>query len=198
MEGLKRARDMKEQIEMNIAVLQPRDKTTSQRRDEEENHEDQLIMTLRIEQKMKWAEITQRLNQGRRERGEADNFTENAVYARFVRLSAPTATSINEVGFHPKDYAHLREAVMAANVPVGKGKKRVKNYENAKELEANMRKPVKDEEHAELETSERSEQLMQAVAKVNRNFWQLVADEMERSTTRLYSPAALAGRYHAI
>jgi hypothetical protein len=39
---------------------------------------------------------------------------------------------------------------------------------------------------------------MEAVAKVERNFWVFVADEMERSTTKLYPPQALAGRYHSI
>jgi hypothetical protein len=39
---------------------------------------------------------------------------------------------------------------------------------------------------------------MEAVAKIERNFWKLVADEMERATTKLYDPNTLASRYHAI
>jgi hypothetical protein len=39
---------------------------------------------------------------------------------------------------------------------------------------------------------------MEAVAKVERNFWKIVADEMERATTKLYEPDELASRYHAI
>jgi hypothetical protein len=78
------------------------------------------------------------------------------------------------------------------------GKKRVKNYDNAKELEANVRKQVSEDGQEDLKTSEKTELLMEAVAKVERNFWVLVADEMERSTTKLYPPQALASRYHSI
>jgi hypothetical protein len=39
---------------------------------------------------------------------------------------------------------------------------------------------------------------VEAVAKVERNFWKFVADEMERATTKLYAPDELASRYHSI
>lgn len=199
MEGLKRARDIKDQIEMNISLLQPRKDITSKRPEPEADPDEQLIKELRYEQNMSWAEIAERLNEERRERGEAATFTSTSVYSRFVRLSTTTATPIGEIGFHGKDYEHLVQASLSANAtPNAKGKKRVKNFDNPKELDANMRHEVKGKEKEDLETPERSEQLMQAVAKVERNSWLLVADEMERSTTKLYSPAALADRYHAI
>lgn len=199
MEAMKRARDIKAEIEINIAVLYPRDKTVSKRNDTELDPEDQLIKNLRNEEKLGWAAITERLNNERSERGEVANFTSTSVYSRFVRLSAAVVIPMNEMGFHPKDYAHLRQAIMSSTGgQISKGKKRVKNYDNPKELDVNMRKPLSKKDEEELEMPERSEQLMQAVAKVERSFWVLVADELERSTTRLYSPTALADRYHAI
>lgn len=199
MEAMKCARDIKAEIEKNIAVLHPRDKAISKPKDNGLDPEDALINSLRNDQKLGWAEIAERLNNERRERDEAATFTSTSVYSRFVRLSAATPIPIGEMGFHPKDYVHLRQAMLSANGShTSKGKKRVRNYNDPKELEVNMRKPVSEKEHDELETTERSEQLMQAVAKVERNFWVFVANEMERSTTRLYSPDALADRYHAI
>jgi hypothetical protein len=203
MDGLKRARAIKANIKDNIAVLEPHGGTSSGRRQVEEDPENQLIKTLRQDQNMKWTDIANFLNQERRQRGEAANLTEAAVYSRFVRNAPRIATAIGEIGFDPKDYIHLRHpnqySTAQGTGAIGKvGKKRVKNYDNAKELEANMRKQIKEDEHTNLETAEKAEQLMDAVAKVERNFWILVADEMERATTKLYAPNALASRYHAI
>lgn len=61
-----------------------------------------------------------------------------------------------------------------------------------------MRKLVSEDDFGDLETAEKTDQLMDAVAKVERNFWTLVADEMERATTKLYPAARLADRYHEI
>lgn len=199
IEAMKRSRDIKAEIEANAAVLYPRDKIVSERKDTEIDPEDQLIKDLRDVVKLGWAAIAERLNAGRRERGEVANFTHTSVYSRYVRITAPAVVPTKEVGFHPKDYEHLHKAILSSSGgQISKGKKRVKNYDNPKELDVNMRKPLSKKEEEELETPVRSEQLMQAVAKVERNFWVLVADEMERSTTRLYSPTALADRYHAI
>lgn len=203
MDGLKRARDIKEKIKDNIAVLQPVGKTIGSLRQVEEDPENQLIKKLRQEENMKWCDIANLLNEKRRQRGEAASFTEAAVYSRFVSNAPGIATAIGEVGFDPKDYMHLRHpnqysTTQGTEASSKVGKKRVKNYENAKELEANMRKQIKDDEHEDLETVERTEQLMEAVAKVERNFWILVADEMERATTKLYPPNALASRYHSV
>jgi hypothetical protein len=199
MDGLSRARAIKATIENNIAVLKPQD--DSAKRLPESDPEDQIIKDLRDNQTMSWGEIANFLNQERRSRGEAATFTPSAVYSRFVRTSPRIATSVSEIGFDPRDYRHLRNpnqytSTEGTGMTSKAGKKRVKNYDNAKELEANMRKKV--DASAELETAEKTEQLMQAVAKVERNFWQLVADEMERATTKYYPVNALASRYHAI
>jgi hypothetical protein len=203
MDGLKRARAIKTNIENNISVLMPVEKQTNIRRQVSDDPVNQLIKELRKEQKMGWDEIASYLNQERRNCGEAASFTAAAVYSRFVMNAPRIATSIGEIGFNPKDYMHLRHPNQYTNSEgtgtISKaGKKRIKNYDNAKELEANVRKQIKVGGKAELETLEKTEQLMEAVAKVERNFWILVADEMERSTTKLYPPSALAIRYHAV
>jgi signal recognition particle subunit SEC65 len=203
MDGLKRARATKAEIENNISVLKPLEKQTNTRCQVTEDPDNVLIKTLHEEQEMGWKDIANFLNQERRSRNEAANFNPSSVYSRFVMSATHLATSVGEIGFDTKDYMHLRNPNQYTN---GKGtgtvskagKKRVKNYESAKELEANVRKQIKEEEKVELETPEKTEQLMKAVAKVERNFWIFVADEMERSTTRMYSPSVLADRYHAV
>jgi hypothetical protein len=203
MDGLKRARAIKAAIKDNIALLQSPGQTTSSDHHVKDDPEDQLIKTLREDQKMSWTDIANNLNEERRKRGDAANFIDAAVYSRFVRNTTRTATPIGEMGFDPKDYQHLRNPnqytkTEGTGTLSKAGKKRIKNYNNAKELEANIRQQVQVDTHGELETAEKTEQLMQAVAKVERNFWVLVADEMERSTTKFYPPDVLASRYHAI
>jgi transcriptional regulator NrdR family protein len=203
MDGLKRARAMKADIKNNMSVLQHRDKKICTRRHIEDDQENQVIKTLRQEQKMSWNDIANDLNQKRRNHGDVANFTDAAIYSRFVRNIPRIATPVSEIGFDPKDYVHLRHPNQYTNSEgtgmISKaGKKRVKNYDNAKELEVNVRKQIRNNDHVELETAEKTEQLMEAVSKVERNFWVLVADEMERSTTKLYPPHVLASRYHAI
>ncbi|KAF1912862.1 hypothetical protein BDU57DRAFT_521424 [Ampelomyces quisqualis] len=204
MDGLKRARAMKAEIKNNIALLQSPGKATSSRH-VEDDPENQLIKKLRQEQSMSWGDIANHLNQERRDRGEPATFTESACYSRFVRTTPRVAVAVSEIGFDTKDYMHLRQPdryVTAEGRGTGTiskaGKKRVKNFDDAKELADNIRKVVKSDNYEELETADKTEQLMEAVAKVERNFWVLVADEMERATTKLYPPNALASRYHAI
>jgi predicted transcriptional regulator len=203
MDGLTRARAIKAGIKGNIAVLQSPEKASGNKHQVESDPEDALIKTLREEQGMSWTDIANFLNQEHRDRGEPAIFTDAAVYSRFVRSVPRIAVPVNEIGFDPKDYKYLQNPAQFTKAEgsgtISKaGKKRVKSFDNAKELESNMRKLVKDNEHVELETAEKTEQLMQAVAKVERNFWVLVADEMERATTKLYPPDALASRYHAV
>jgi hypothetical protein len=203
MDGLKRARAMKADIRNNMSVLQHHDKKISTRRHVEDGLENQLIKTLRQEQKMSWNDIANVLNQMRRSHDDVADFTDAAVYSRFVCNVPRIATATGEIGFDPKDYVHLRHPNQYTNSEgtgmISKaGKKRVKNYDNAKELEVNVRKRMQNDEHVELETAEKTEELMEAVAKVERNFWVFVADEMERSTTKLYPPHVLASRYHAV
>jgi hypothetical protein len=202
-DGLTRARAIKAQIENNIPVLQAPDKITLARPTTDDDKENQEIKTLRADQNKGWAEIASYLNIDRLNRGEAANLTAQAVYSRYVRSSPKVPIPVNELGFDPKDYQHLRHpnqySTLEGTGMISKaGKKRVKNYDNAKELESNMRKTVAEDEYGDLETAEKTEQLMEAVAKVERNFWTLVADELERATTKLYPAGRLADRYHAI
>ncbi|KAF1939997.1 hypothetical protein EJ02DRAFT_350907 [Clathrospora elynae] len=203
MDGLKRARAIKAEIQNNISVLKPPDMKTSTRRNVEEDPENKIIKTLRQDQGMNWSDIANFLNQERRNRGEPATYTDAAVYSRFVRNAPRIATAKGEIGFDPKDYMHLRHPSQYTNTDgtgtISKaGKKRIKNYDNATELKVNMRKQIETDQHGDLEKAEKTEQLMVAVAKVERNFWLLVADEMERSTTKLYQPNELSSRYHAI
>ncbi|KAL1796019.1 hypothetical protein ACET3X_006243 [Alternaria dauci] len=204
MDGLKRARVIKSEIEKNVSILTPEEKKTNTQRNDGEDPENVIIKSLRQEQKLSWNEIANYLNQERLSKGEAAIFTDAAVYSRFVRNAPRVATSVSEIGFDPKDYMHLRhpnqytEAQGTGTVSKA-GKKRIKNYDNATELKANIRQPVTIEPHDnDLEGEEKTEQLMKAVAKCERNFWKYVADEMERATTKMYDPDELARRYHAI
>jgi hypothetical protein len=201
MDGLKRARSLKGEVSNNISVLMPEDQKTDTRRNVEEDPESIIIKTLRQDQNLSWNEIANYLNQGRRNKGEAANFTDAAVYSRYVRNAPRIATPIGEIGFDPKDYMHLRHPNQYTQTEgtgtISKaGKKRVKNYDNATELRANVRQAGDDGN--DLQTPEKTEQLVEAVAKVERNFWKFVADEMERATTKLYDPEELANRFHSI
>jgi hypothetical protein len=204
MDSLKRARVIKSEIEKNISVLTPEDKKVSTRRNDDEDPENVAIKSLRQEQKWSWNEIADHLNQERLNKGEAAIFTETAVYSRYVRNAPRVATSIGEIGFDPKDYMHLRNPnqytqAQGTGVISKAGKKRIKDYDNATELKANIRQPVTAElQDKGLEEVEKTEQLMKAVAKCERNFWKYVADEMERATTKMYDPEELASRFHAI
>jgi hypothetical protein len=180
------------------------DKKTSTRRNDKEDPENIIIKTLRQEQKLTWNEIANYLNQERLNKGEAATSTDAAIYSRFVRNAPRIATSVGEIGFDPRDYMHLRHPNQYTQAEgtggISKaGKKRVKNYDNATELKANIRQLVATEVRDNgLEDAEKTEQLMEAVAKCERNFWKYVADEMERATTKMYDPEVLASRYHAI
>lgn len=204
MDGLKRAKVTKAEIETNISVLVSQDKKTSTRPNVEEDPENILIKTLRQDQKLPWSEIASHLNQERLTRGEAATLTHTAVYSRFVRNAPRIATSVGEIGFDPKDYMHLRHPNQYSHAEgtgsLSKaGKKRIKDYNNATELKDNMRHAVRSEVHEnDLETPQMTEQLMDAVAKCERNFWKYVADELERATAKMYDAEKLASRYHAI
>ncbi|KAF2846586.1 hypothetical protein T440DRAFT_471669 [Plenodomus tracheiphilus IPT5] len=204
MEGLERARAIKREIENNISVLQTQANKTTTRHIPQEDPENVLIKTLRDDQKMKWSDIAKQLNDDRRERGEPADFTDQKVYCRYIQTIARIAIPVREIGFDPRDYIHLRnsdksiEGGLIFGSVSKNAKKRLKNPLNPTELKVNLRQVVNKEEAAELKTPEKTEQLMRAVEKVERNFWVLVADEMERATTKLYDPDTLADRYHAI
>ncbi|KAI4909812.1 hypothetical protein J4E85_011488 [Alternaria conjuncta] len=204
MDGLKRAKATKAEVENNISVLMPQDKKTSTRPSVEEDPENILIKTLRQDQKLLWSEIASHLNQERLSKGEPATFTDAAVYSRFVRNAPRIATSVGEIGFDPKDYMHLRNPNQYSNaegtgVLSKAGKKRIKDFNNATELKDNLRHAVPSEVHEnDLETPQMTEQLMDAVAKCERNFWKYVADELERATAKMYDAEKLSERYHAI
>lgn len=203
MDGLKRARDVKAGIEDNASILKHQDEKAAFRRHAQNDPESELIKVLRQDKHMKWKDITEFLNQECWKRGEAANFTDEAVYSRFVRNTPIIATAVSEIGFDPRDYVHLRHLNQNARADgigtIGKaGKKRVKHYNNATELKPNMRKPLDSHENCDLDTIETTEQLMNAVAKVERNIWIIVADELERMTTKMYQPNELSSRYHAV
>jgi hypothetical protein len=203
VDGLERARTTKRDLKTDISVLLPQDQKNSICRDSRKDAESTMIKSLRLDKKVKWGKIVDYLNQSRRDKGQAATFTKTKIYGRFVRHTTRTAVPMGEIGFDAKDYVHLREPSRYSEdgreVEIGKvGKKRIRNYENASELKTNMRLPVGVDARADLTGGERTEQLMEAVAKVERNFWKLVADEMERATTKLYRPEDLASRYHDI
>ncbi|KAI4958767.1 hypothetical protein J4E86_004373 [Alternaria arbusti] len=204
MDGLKRAKATKAEVENNISVLMPQDKKTSTRPSVEEDPDNILIKTLRQDQKLLWSEIASHLNKERLSKGEPATFTDAAVYSRFVRNAPRIATSVGEIGFDPKDYMHLRNPNQYSNaegtgVLSKAGKKRIKDFNNATELKDNLRHAVPSEVHEnDLETPQMTEQLMDAVAKCERNFWKYVADELERATAKMYDAEKLSERYHAI
>lgn len=155
--------------------------------------------------------------------------TEDAVYSRFILSSAATATPAREIGFEPRDYAHLRNAGSGREGSSKAGKKRIKDFQNATELSANIRKPVlladADGAHVQSRVDEQGkgkgknseekrrkgerdeivrvdenlvEVLMRAVAKVDRNFWVFVADEVEREGGKYIEPKELEKVFHEI
>lgn len=203
MEGLKGAHSDRIQLGTNMSMLPLHDQNPHTQQNPGDA-ESQAVKLLRQDHGMEWDEIAKLLNQERVERGEIANLNAAAVYSRFVRSVPNIATPSCEMGFDAKDYIHLRNPNQISNSTVTNatskaGKKRIKNYDNAKELETNMRKEVElDQAHEELKAAEKTKQLAEAVAKVERNFWVLVADEMERMTTKMYPPTALSSRYHAL
>lgn len=234
---LKRARELKASALQNISVLQPGLATSLSARATPHTFEDTLIKTLRAEGKP-WADITACLNERRVRNQEAPTWTEDAVYSRFILNASVTAAPAKEVGFEPRDYAFLRSAGNGRDGSSKAGKKRVKDFHNATELSANVRKPVKlqgegdddasgqphdakgktknkarskskgkgkDEERRKGEQEEIvkmdegvAEILMMAVAKVERNFWVFVADEVERESGKYIEPKKLEKVFHGI
>ncbi|KAF2870567.1 hypothetical protein BDV95DRAFT_607725 [Massariosphaeria phaeospora] len=206
-DGLKRARALKAEIENNISVLKQNKKAFKARRRVEDDPENQRIKELRQDHKMDWTAIANYLNEERLKNGQAPVCTQASVYSRFVRNAPRIAASKGEVGFDPKDYMHLRHPHRYAhnepnNMFVETGRtniKRIKDPGDAKELAGNVRKRSKlHEDAAELETVDKTNLLMEAVATVERNFFVFVADELERTTAKLYDPRAIESRYHAI
>lgn len=199
---LERARAIKAEIENNIAILKDsdaKDTTVSSTQASDDDAETALIKTLRNDEKMPWSAITAHVNASRLAASKPATLTDAAVYSRFVLSTTadgmPKPT--REIGFHTDDYVHLRHpTAFGAPVEASRhGRKRVKNYTNPVELKDNVRKPLEVEESGDLESVERTQQLVEAVARIERNFWVLVADEMERVSTKFYRAEDLETRF---
>lgn len=200
MDGLERARAIKRNVEKNVSVLQPQDKKKTAPHIPQEDPENVLIIAMRDDQKKKWGVIVNTLNDARHERGEAADFDDKKVYCRYIKAKARIVMPAREIGFEASDYQFLCDPhqLGGSGGSSRNGKKRIKNFLNPTELKANLRQVMDPEASGDLQTPEKTEQLLRAVERVERNFWVLVADEMERATTYLYDPDMLAERYHAI
>lgn len=234
-DAFKRARALKASALQNVSILQSAPSLLASQLDTLD-FEDTLITTMRAEGKP-WGDITAQLNERRISHKEAPTWTEAAVYSRFILNNSVTATPAKEVGFEPRDYAHLKNAGSGREGTSKAGKKRVKDFQNATELSANIRKPAtiegaggerseersevkvkgkgkakvrgkskgKDEDRRKGESEEivkmdegMAEVLMRAVAKVERNFWVFVADEVEREGGKYLKPKELEKVFHEI
>ena len=233
--AFKRARELKASALQNISILQPAP-SSSNKSPTSATFEDTLITALRGERKP-WADITAHLNERRTSNKEAPTWTEAGVYSRFILHNSATATPAREIGFEPRDYAYLKNAGSGSEGTSKAGKKRVKDFQNATELSANIRKPAKvegdgdggaemvgveekgkgkgrarskgkgkEEDRRKGESEEEVvkmdatmvEVLMRAVAKVERNFWVFVADEVERVGGKYVEPRDLEKVFHGI
>jgi hypothetical protein len=129
-----RARALKDAAQQNIAIL-PRD--PSPPLSPPPASLDTPILALR-EQGASWADITRQLNATL----DTPTWTEAAVYARYILYSSAAASPAREIGFVPSDYQHLKGTGWKSDQISKAGKKRVKDFQNATELSANVRKPV--------------------------------------------------------
>jgi hypothetical protein len=196
MEGHDRARELKQKVLDDCAILHSRHECANAEERRKEDPEISLIEQLR-EKGTKWATIANILNQTHNKNDMTETWTPTQVYSRFMSSTTATASTAKEIGFDTKDYAYLYGPGDAERSQAGR--KRVKNCANATELAANVRSPGEvEEQREELQTSEMTTQLMGAVAVVDRNFWTLVADELERRTARYYAPEELALRFHEV
>ncbi|KAF3048336.1 hypothetical protein E8E12_011701 [Didymella heteroderae] len=234
VDTFKRARELKAFALQNIPILHSG--PTSLGQTATQDTENTLIATLRSSG-APWGDIVAQLNTRRVAVEEAPTWTEAAVYSRFILANSAIATPAKEVGFEPSDYAHLKNAGSGREGTSKAGKKRVKDFQNATELSANIRKAAtiegaetdnveknevtvkdkgkgkvkgkskgKDEVRRKGESEEEVvkmeegmvEILMRAVAKVERNFWVFVADEVERECGKYIEPKELEKVFHEI
>jgi hypothetical protein len=137
----KQARGLKVSTMHDIPQLQSALTASTKERSTSISTEDTLITTLRA-QGQSWVDITAQLNSRCSSTNEVPLWTEATVYSRFILVATASATPAREVGFEPPDYAHLRNAGGDKEGTSKAGKKRVKDFQNATELSANIRKPV--------------------------------------------------------
>ncbi|PSN71496.1 hypothetical protein BS50DRAFT_486621 [Corynespora cassiicola Philippines] len=202
MDSLRRARATKADIESNLAILKPTKKASSGRKRVEDDEENHLIKKMRQEDHMEWGAIATYLNDERERRSEPATMTAAAVYSRFVRNGPRIAIANGEIGFDPQDYMHLRHPnrylsgkPVAANArPNKRGRE-----EQAGQIKGNIRpKGNYKEDMAELSSVDKTELLLDAVSDIEKHFWAMVADQLEKSSGKLYDPMAIQARYHQI
>ena len=83
----------------------------------------------------------------------------------------------------------------------GGGRKRVRDEATAaKDLADNLRHPCADtlgQQAKLLEHEDMMAAMMQAIATVERQFWNTVANELEKTTGKLFDTKVLESRYHS-
>jgi hypothetical protein len=108
MEGHDRAREFKQKILDDCAILHPRHECVNAEERREEDSEILLIKQLR-EKGTKWEIIANVLNQMRDKSDMTDTWTPTHVYSRFMSSTTATASTAKEIGFDTKDYAYLHD-----------------------------------------------------------------------------------------
>lgn len=140
MDDFERARELKAIVLDNVAIFRPTHGSSSERTAPPAS-EDTLIATLRA-QGNSWADITIHLNSLLISINQKPVWTKAAVYSRFILYDSEAATPAREVGFEPRDYAHIKNVGTGRVESSKAGKKRVKDFHNATELSANIRNPA--------------------------------------------------------
>jgi hypothetical protein len=217
--ALKRSRSLKANLEARsqlpiLSKKKTKKNKVSRRLKVEDDPENILIKELRTKHDMGWPAIADYLNEKRRERGEPQTMTHSAVYSRFVRNAPRVAAANGEQKFDPKKYLGPRYLHSGPTNALfnthhnytGEGSAFFSQYpsenqENEIPFEAGGDigyKPKRAADSRELESGERTEKLMNAVAVVESNFWVNVAGEMERTTGKSYDPKALESRWKAV
>ncbi|KAF1968554.1 hypothetical protein BU23DRAFT_572294 [Bimuria novae-zelandiae CBS 107.79] len=215
LDGLKRARAIKDRICNSLKILGPKTARVRARSviEDPDNH---AIKRMRQDGRMMWDTIATELNKERMLRGERQTWTAAAVYSRFVRNAPRIAAAKGEVGFNPQDYMYLRNPAThpasqlpgAVNNPsgysfgAGGGRKRVRDDEHAEQdLADNLRHKCAgtlSEQAKILEQADMTEEMMEAVAEVTDRFWSFVASDLEKNIGKLFDPKVLESRYHSI
>ncbi|KAF2472978.1 uncharacterized protein BDR25DRAFT_366204 [Lindgomyces ingoldianus] len=205
-----RARNIKVELESNSFFLK-RVKPRAIRRKVEDDPENRLIVKLRTVDKMGWGDIANWLNNERVKRGEPATMTQPAVYSRFVRNGPKIAATMGDLGFDSKDHMHLRNP---RKYPTAEGDNGIfdsssptpshDSYETqtppttakskkrriSRELERAPKKSKLAQDCQELEATDMTLHLWEAVAEVDANKWNFVSDVLERMTGKLIDPLA--------
>lgn len=162
-----------------------------------------MIKDLRCRAKLPWDKISQKLDEYLIENGdEPQELSVASVYSRFKRNAGRVAKAQNELDFDHKDWIHLRHPHHYPNtdeyVTVGR-EPELRNGGVPALLRRNIRMTSRTQQDIdELKSAELSAALVQAVDRINDNFYKFVADDMERTTGKLYTLHALEQRHKEI